>query len=92
MTDEEKAYESVGPEGPNPKPPRPASVIEAVKAIGKPLVVVLMNGSGINWANQNAKLFWKLGIRAKRAAQPLLKPWPASTIPPDACPSPSIKV
>jgi beta-glucosidase len=32
------------------------AVIEAVKATGKPLVVVLMNGSalGVNWANQNA--------------------------------------
>ena len=30
--------------------------MEAVKATGKPLVVVLMNGSalGVNWANQNA--------------------------------------
>jgi len=32
------------------------ALIEAVKAAGKPLVVVLMNGSalGVNWANQNA--------------------------------------
>jgi beta-glucosidase len=32
------------------------SLLEAVKATGKPLVVVLMNGSplGVNWANQNA--------------------------------------
>jgi beta-glucosidase len=32
------------------------ALIEAVKATGKPLVVVLMNGSalGINWADQNA--------------------------------------
>jgi beta-glucosidase len=32
------------------------SLIEAVKATGKPLVVVLTNGSalGVNWANQNA--------------------------------------
>jgi beta-glucosidase len=31
-------------------------LVEAVKAVGKPLVVVLMNGSalGVNWANQNA--------------------------------------
>jgi beta-glucosidase len=32
------------------------SLLEAVKASGKPLLVVLMNGSalGVNWANQNA--------------------------------------
>jgi len=32
------------------------SLLEAVKAAGKPMVVVLMNGSalGVNWANQNA--------------------------------------
>jgi beta-glucosidase len=32
------------------------ALVEAVKAAGKPLVVVLMNGSalGVNWANQNA--------------------------------------
>jgi beta-glucosidase len=32
------------------------ALLEAVKAAGKPLVVVLMNGSalGVNWANQNA--------------------------------------
>jgi len=32
------------------------AILEAVKATGKPLVVVLMNGSalGVNWANQNA--------------------------------------
>ena len=32
------------------------ALLEAVKATGKPLVVVLMNGSalGVNWANQNA--------------------------------------
>ncbi len=32
------------------------ALVEAVKATGKPLVVVLMNGSalGVNWANQNA--------------------------------------
>jgi beta-glucosidase len=32
------------------------AVIEAMKTAGKPLVVVLMNGSalGVNWANQNA--------------------------------------
>ena len=32
------------------------AILEAVKASGKPLVVVLMNGSalGVNWANQNA--------------------------------------
>ncbi len=32
------------------------AVLEAVKATGKPLVVVLINGSalGVNWANQNA--------------------------------------
>jgi beta-glucosidase len=31
-------------------------LIEAMKSVGKPLVVVLMNGSalGVNWANQNA--------------------------------------
>ena len=31
-------------------------LIEAMKSIGKPLVIVLMNGSalGVNWANQNA--------------------------------------
>ena len=31
-------------------------LLEAMKATGKPLVVVLMNGSalGVNWANQNA--------------------------------------
>ena len=32
------------------------ALLEAVKATGKPMVVVLMNGSalGVNWANQNA--------------------------------------
>jgi beta-glucosidase len=32
------------------------AIVEAVKAAGKPLIVVLMNGSslGINWADQNA--------------------------------------
>jgi beta-glucosidase len=32
------------------------ALVEAVKAVGKPLVVVLINGSalGVNWANQNA--------------------------------------
>ena len=31
-------------------------LLEALSATGKPLVVVLMNGSalGVNWANQNA--------------------------------------
>ena len=32
------------------------ALLEAVKAVGRPLVMVLMNGSalGVNWANQNA--------------------------------------
>jgi beta-glucosidase len=37
-------------------PKNEQDLLEAVKATGKPLVVVLMNGSalGVNWANQNA--------------------------------------
>ena len=55
-------------------------LVEAVKATGKPLVVVLMNGSAlaVNWASENANAIVEAGIPAKRAGSRLRRLWPGA--------------
>ena len=45
-------------------------LVEAVASTGKPLAVVLMNGSAlaVNWINEHTNAVLRRGIRAKRAA------------------------
>ena len=68
-------------------------MLEALKGSGKPLVVVLMNGSAlaVNWANEHANAILEPGIPAKKAEPRSRRPSPEPTIPPDGCPSPSTR-
>ena len=64
-------------------------LLKAVAATGKPLIVVLQNGSAlaVNWAAAARQPpSSKPGIPAKKAAPPSPKRSPATTIPPAACP------
>ena len=60
-----------------PKPEE--DLLEAVAATGKPLVVVLTNGSAlaVNWAKRTPTPSSTRGIRAKRAARRLPRRCPA---------------
>ena len=52
-------------------------LLEAISATGKPLVVVLLNGSALaaNWLRNMRTPFWKPGTQAKKAARPLRRRW-----------------
>ena len=69
--------------------PRPEEdLLEAVVATGKPVVLVLTNGSAlaVNWAKVTPMPLSMRGIPAKRAGPQWRKRSPERTIPPAACP------
>ncbi len=74
-------------------PPLQEDLLQAVAATGKPLVVVLMNGSAlaVPWAKEHAaRNSGSLVSRVKREAPPSPRPSPATTIRRAACPLPSM--
>ena len=67
-----------------PKPEE--ELLEAVTATGKPVVLVLANGSAlaVNWARNTPTRFSSLGMRARKAGRRSRRLFPARTIQPDA--------
>jgi len=62
-------------------------LLEALGAMGKPLIVVLTTGGALSapWVNEHADALLARGIPVRREATRLRKPLPAKTIPRDAC-------
>jgi len=60
-------------------------LLKALAATGKPLVVVLQNGSAlaVNWAQRMPMRFSKL-VSRRRGERQLPRRWPATTILPGA--------
>ena len=67
-----------------PKPEE--ELLEAVAATGKPVVLVLANGSAlaVNWAKNTSMRFSNPGMRARKAARLSRRHFRARTIPPGA--------